>query len=553
MKKFYLLLILLVSFSLFSTTIIPFWGGQASAQVPTPDPILEEKAREIVDALAQDAFEQVSSTFSPDMRSALPTPKLQEAWNSLIKQMGGFVNIAEILQTRQEEYDILYVTSKFAKGVIDIKLVFDSSGQVSGLFFVPAGTGRSALHVYTPAAYTDSSAFTEREVEINSGEWVLPGTLTLPNGTGPFPALVLVHGSGPNDRDETIGPNKPFRDLAEGLATQGIAVLRYDKRTKVYPEKMAASANSITVQEEVIDDALAAMKYLRDISEIDPQNIFLLGHSLGGMLAPRIATQAPELAGIIILAGPTRPLEDLIIEQVTYLANLDGNLSAEEQAQIEQLVIQVQAVKDTQLAPNTPAEQLLGIPASYWLDLRDENPAQTAQSLEIPMLILRGERDYQVGEADFQGWLAALENTPDVYLKQYPGLNHLFIRGSGKSTPAEYEREGHVAEAVVDDIASFILTGTVNLRTPLFGTGLSTQDIIRLILLLLPILLIQLGVSIYALVDLTRRKKTHGPRWLWAVLLVITLFALPSGFIVSAVYLIWGRKEDEEDGDDDPN
>jgi len=272
------------------------------------------------------------------------------------------------------------------------------------------------------------------------------------------------------------------------------------------------------------------------------------------MLAPRIATETNDLAGAIIMAGPTRPLEDVIIDQVTYLMQLSGTVTPEGQATIDQMKQQAAKVKDANLAPDTPAAELLGFPATFWLDLRGYAPDQTAAALTIPLLITRGERDYQVAQVDFEGWKETLGDKSGVFLKQYPGLNHLFMPGSGPSTPQEYQRASHVSELVVKDIASFIKTGEVDTKTPLLGGKLSLQEITRLVLLILPILLIQLGVSIYALVDLARRKKTHGPRWLWAVLLVITFFALPSGLIVAAIYLLWGRKEDEgEDGDDDSN
>ena len=151
----------------------------------------------------------------------------------------------------------------------------------------------------------------------------MPATLTIPNGTGPFPAVVLVHGSGPNDRDETYGPNKPFKDIAWGLASVGIVVLRYEKRTKQYPQESAAIQN-FTVQDETIYDALAAVELLNNSSIVDHSKIFVLGHSLGGMLAPRIALQESQIAGLIILAGATRHLEDLMLEQTRYLANLSA-------------------------------------------------------------------------------------------------------------------------------------------------------------------------------------------------------------------------------------
>ena len=139
----------------------------------------------------------------------------------------------------------------------------------------------------------------------------LPGTLFLPNGVEKAAAVVLVHGSGPNDRDETLGPNRPFRDLATGLATRGIAVLRYDKRTKVYPESFAGLKNP-TVKDEILDDVSAALEFLKSRPEIDADRITITGHSLGGTLAPRIAAANPSVSKIVILAGAARPLPDLM-------------------------------------------------------------------------------------------------------------------------------------------------------------------------------------------------------------------------------------------------
>jgi predicted alpha/beta hydrolase len=154
-----------------------------------------------------------------------------------------------------------------------------------------------------------------------------------------------VHGSGPLDRDETVFANKPFRDLAWGLASQGIAVLRYEKRTKQHAAKLGAIGGPWTLKEETIDDVLAAVALLRQTAGIEVTRIFVLGHSLGGMLIPRIGTRDAPIAGFIVLAGATRPLEDMILEQTTYLVSLEGSISQEKQAHLDEITKQVAHIK----------------------------------------------------------------------------------------------------------------------------------------------------------------------------------------------------------------
>jgi dienelactone hydrolase len=249
-------------------------------------------------------------------------------------------------------------------------------------------------------------------------------------------AVVLVHGSGPSDRDETVGPNKPFRDLAWGLADRGIAVLRYEKRTREHAGAMAGNPN-LTVRDGTTDDAILAAALLRSHARIDPKRVFILGHSLGGTLAPRIATEDRSLAGLIIMAGATRPLLAAAREQLVYLASL---------------------------APGTidPDEQLARLrsaaPEAYWKDLDAYDPAKTAAALTVPILILQGERDYQVTGADLQGWRDALGGRPTVVIRSYPTLNHLFLPGEGKSVPSEYMVAGHIPDFVLDDIAEWLRT-----------------------------------------------------------------------------------------------
>jgi dienelactone hydrolase len=339
------------------------------------------------------------------------------------------------------------VPVRFEKQTLDLRVVLDSDDKVAGLFIVP--------HLDPPSAV--EPPVKEIDVAVGAAETALPGTLALPAGDGPFPAVVLVHGSGPQDRDETVGPNKPFRDLAWGLAQRGIAVLRYDKRSLARPADLVASGDALTVREEVIDDARAALALLRARDDIDAERLFVLGHSLGGTLAPRIATSAPRPAGLIVMAGSTLPLPEKMLEQARYIVNLDGDVSATEQAQIDALEIQVAGLRSALAGEIPPPEgSILGAPVGYYRDLEaHDGPAETA-GLGLPCLILQGERDYQVTMDDFGRWKAALAGKPFACLIVYPGLDHLFREGSGASRPADYETRVPVAGHVINDIGAWI-------------------------------------------------------------------------------------------------
>lgn len=256
-----------------------------------------------------------------------------------------------------------------------------------------------------------------------TGSVRLPATISLPESAEYGPIVVLVHGSGALDRDETIYQNKPFRDIAQALAKRGISALRYDKRTFVHRQPVT------TMDEETILDALSAISLAQRYSK----HVYLLGHSLGAMLAPEIAKRAiGKLEGIIMMASPARDLEETVREQLDYLLPSGASDSFKEQ----------QIDKIRQQSPH------------YLQPLRQ---VETAQQLDIPILILQGERDYQVLMKDFRLWQQALKDKPKVVFHSYPALNHLFISGEGKSSPLEYQKPGHVSDEVLHDIIDFIL------------------------------------------------------------------------------------------------
>jgi dienelactone hydrolase len=300
-----------------------------------------------------------------------------------------------------------------------------------------------------------STTFGEHGVQVGQPPLALGATLTMPLGKGPFPAVVLVAGSGPHDRDETIGADKPFRDIARGLSERGIAVLRYDKRTMAHPLEVIGNKD-FTIDSEYTEDAVAAVELLQSEPGVDPHRVFVLGHSQGAQMAPRIAQRDPQVAGLILVAAPAHPLFDEILRQIDYLAKIDPQHAAHWRSEHEQAVrqrVQIDAFDPSH--PEAPAPY--GTTAAYWLSLRGYDAVATAEKLDVPMLILQGGRDWHVTpQDDFSRWQTAFAHDSRVTLHEYPGLSHLMMPAGDPPSPANDVQPAHVDARVIADIASWI-------------------------------------------------------------------------------------------------
>ena len=414
----------------------------------------EGAAAEILNNLNNKEFKKVTELFDDNIASKISEEKLSQIYASLLDKFGAFKSKTSSPSRRQMDGSIVVdQLCEFENMSLNFRVKFNETNKISGLQFLPPTPKLS----YKIPNYARQDSILEKDIKISSGEYQLPGVLTLPKVGTHFPIVILVHGSGPNDKDESIGPNKIFKDIAYGLSAQGIAVLRYDKRTLVYSEQMKEMQDKLTVDEETTIDVKAAIAFAKSIKEIDSKKIFIIGHSLGGMLTPKIAMENPEIAGAIIMAGNARPLPDLVIDQTNYLMHMD-EFTSDDQKNLNVVKKQCELAKSNLLNVKTSTDSLpLQTPAAYWLNLQNYNQTTVASKIKTPLFILQGKRDYQVTTKEFDLWKIALKGKKNVSFQLYDKLNHLFFEGQGElSIPKEYEEQHNVASYVIDDIATFI-------------------------------------------------------------------------------------------------
>lgn len=399
-------------------------------------------------------YDEASKLSSPNMKTFLSEEKIKEFWLSLESRFGKPLSFGQPEPQKSTKDQIYLMKLYFKSDSLNARIMIDSLNQVSGLLFLPIAKD----YKFDLPGYVDTTRFSEIDLEFGIEGWKLPAKLTVPRFTKKSPALVLVHGSGPNDMDVTVGGIKVFRDIAYGLTSNGIAVFRYEKRTKEHPSKFVKNVNKFTVWEETIEDAIEAVKFLKTRPEIDPNRIYVLGHSLGGHLAPRIAKEYSEFAGIIIANGNARKLHKLVPEQYEYIFGLDGDINDIEKVQLERVTWQAKLLDDNKITPSTSKDSLpFGLPANYWIDLNNYDAVATAKKVTMPIFIINSGKDYQVTKTDYDLWVNGLSAQKNVTTRFFSSLNHLFIHSAEMAVPTDYEKSGTVDEAFIISISDWIL------------------------------------------------------------------------------------------------
>ena len=320
---------------------------------------------------------------------------------------------------------------------------------------------------------------TEREITFPAAEGLtLPGTLTLPAATataagataagvttarataagGKPPIAVLEQGSGVQDRDETVGANRIFQQLAWGLAARGVATLRYDRRAKVDLKSFLAHPD---LDHEVVLDAAAALAYAGTLPGVDSRRVLLVGHSLGAELGPdivalRLKQQPGSVAGLALLAGIARPIDVIIHEQIEAFGKARG-LSPTQTAGMQAQYDAIWAKARDPQVPDDTGGLGGGVTVGYFRDWLHRNPLLTLKGLDLPVFVARGTKDLNSPHADFL-LLQAAATTHGSQALEFPGLDHEFIALPGAPDGTEVMQPGTVSPALLEALAHWLLS-----------------------------------------------------------------------------------------------
>ncbi|MBE6031855.1 MAG: alpha/beta fold hydrolase [Clostridiales bacterium] len=437
-------------------------GKEDPAPAPAPEPVtfdeaaLTENAKAMADAMLQGDFDTPAKNFDEAVAKQLTPEALKEAFEGTVKDLGAHVDRVSAEGTILDDHYVVAVVEQYEKTGLLIQLTYNTEGKIAGLWL-----NYAEIDQLVPET---GEGYVSEEITIaGDPELPLPGTLTLPEAGEKFPVVILVHGSGSSDRNENINGNKPFADIAIGLAKEGIATIRYDKRYYVYPENGIDLGTDLTLREEVLDDVNAAIALAKSDDRLDSSRIYVLGHSLGGMLTPAIASENPDLAGIISMAGSLRPLWEISYDQNQELiASINTDvLPAEDlellEEQIAQIEDEIQILRSDAFQSKTDDTMIMGIPVSYWKSLSEYQGMNFIHEISLPILVLQGDADFQVyPDKDYALWQETIGDRDNTVLRLYEGLNHLMMPTQGKRDTSEYAIPGNVAPEVIADIADFI-------------------------------------------------------------------------------------------------
>lgn len=436
-----------------------------SVQVPSRADDFRNRADILVENLVRENFGAVVASFTPWLAGQHPVDELERVWFNTVGRYGPYQehHFGEVIE-KDTTISYLYVI-EFEFATFVAVAAYNSRGEVMAfilqppegkpIFVQPSWIVPDYVAVEAPVyqipPYVDTSLFNEVEFVMKGGT-PIPATMTVAITDELNPVVLLFHGFGPTDRDETVGSLKPLRDIAWGLASRGVASIRFDCRAYTQPPDSVAAYN---LNQYMLDDIAALLAYIRLESAIfDTTRIFIAAHGLGGMAAPLAALNDGGLAGLILLSVPARPFAEMLMETVRNDLKADDKSSKSDRKMLEEISGILERLENRTLPSD---EMILFAPARVWYDLMDNNHLKIIKRLNSPILIVQSGRDFKASEADSKIWDKTLAGLQSVTLKKYHNLNHFFQPGLGPADKTDYmSNSAPVDRQVVEDMAAWI-------------------------------------------------------------------------------------------------
>ena len=414
---------------------------------------LQELSNKIYLELINKNYQAVFDKFDESVKSTISVSNIQKSWEQYSVDNLKADKVEFSINQMSEDIIISEKEIKFTPDVkVNLRLVFNQKTKLVGLYLIPLTTDLKL------PSFLNKNNITEEETHFESDKLKISCKLTQSKHKSTKHIVILVHGSGPQTMDVQVGPNKFFRDLAYGLANQGIDVLRYHKRTFEHKEKLM-EYTEFTVKDEFVNDAVSAVEYLIKRG-YKKDHITILGHSQSGNLLAvmdeELRSKSIDISSYIMLSGSPRKLQDLIVEQIKYISSLDGNIDNAEKANIKAIEDVQTSLKDISKLPKDMAP--LGLPLTYWNYYEEVKPSEKMKEIQKPLLVVGGGKDYQVTKEDFNLWKDMLSDKMNVEFKYFRNLNHIYFEVKGKPSPADYQVAGFVSEDLIEILTEWILS-----------------------------------------------------------------------------------------------
>ena len=421
--------------------------SDSSAQNKTK---IKEESDQIIAWFKSGDFSKISNKVEFNYRSYFTAQLFEKDWQELTGTYGKYVKHRYVTLESAGNYNMASCLMQLEYLPFVLNINFNEKFEILSLNFVPA----HKIHVNPN--YVDVEKFTEQKIIIRNGVYELESVLTTPIGNGPFPLVVIVGEAGPTDKDGSYENNRPYKDIASGLASNGYTVFRMDKRAAnfgLYMVQQKSNYESFTCKEDYLDDLYIALDSLVKIPSIDKDKMVMLGHGQGGMLIPYIFKEKPYFKAGMMLGVNHKRVQEMMIDQYNYLSKVTPGKKAEYDEQIERAIRSM----NKKLNPLTQHHLMpYDVQASYWVWLNKYPHVKMATKLKQPLVFFQGGRDYQVSDENFELWKSSLAKKKNVAFFYYKKLNHIFFEGETESTYSEYFVKGNIPDYLIKDMVDWL-------------------------------------------------------------------------------------------------